>query len=201
MGEQQITIGSTTYELPKLFLVMATQNPIEQEGTYPLPEAQLDRFQMHVTIDYPKVETEKDILKLAQDRDKDGYQKPSKNTGYLTQEMVFDAQQQVLDLYVTENLENYMIELILATRNPKKYSNELADMITYGGSPRATIALDRCARSHAFLQGRDHLLPEDIHNVIHDVLRHRLILSFEAEVEGITPDNIIDKLIQVVPLP
>ena len=105
------------------------------------------------------------------------------------------------NIYVAENLEDYMIELILATRNPKKYSNELAEMITYGGSPRATIALDRCARSHAFLQGRDHLLPEDIHNVIHDVLRHRLILSFEAEVEGITADNIIDKLIQVVPLP
>jgi MoxR-like ATPase len=201
MGEQQITIGSTTYELPKLFLVMATQNPIEQEGTYPLPEAQLDRFQMHVSIDYPKVETEKDILKLAQDRDKNGYQKPSKDKGYLTQEMVFDAQQQVLNIYVADNLEDYMIELILATRNPKKYSSELAEMITYGGSPRATIALDRCARSHAFLQGRDHLLPEDIHSVIHDVLRHRLILSFEAEVEGITADKIIDKLIEVVPLP
>ena len=125
MGEQQITIGSTTYELPKLFLVMATQNPIEQEGTYPLPEAQLDRFQMHVSIDYPKVETEKDILKLAQDRDRNGYKKPSKDTGYLTQEMVFEAQQQVLNIYVAENLEDYMIELILATRNPKKYSDEI----------------------------------------------------------------------------
>jgi MoxR-like ATPase len=200
MGEQQITIGSTTYPLPKLFLVMATQNPIEQEGTYPLPEAQLDRFQMHVAIDYPDAHTEKDILKLAQDRDKDGYVKPIKDSAYLTQEHVFAAQQQVLNLYVAENLQNYMVELILATRNPGKYDKKLAEMINYGGSPRATIALDRCARSLAFLRGRDHLLPEDIHNVIHDVLRHRLILSFEAEVEGITADHIIDRLLKVVPI-
>lgn len=200
MGEQQITIGSTTYQLPKLFLVMATQNPIEQEGTYPLPEAQLDRFQMHVAIDYPDADTEKDILKLAQDRDKVGYQKPSKDSVNLTQQNVFDAQQQVLNLYVAENLQNYMVELILATRNPIKYDKSLAEMISFGGSPRATIALDRCARAHAFLQGREHLLPEDIHNVIYDVLRHRLILSFEAEVEGITPDKVIDRLLKVVPI-
>jgi MoxR-like ATPase len=200
MGEQQITIGSTTYPLPKLFLVMATQNPIEQEGTYPLPEAQLDRFQMHVSIDYPDSHTEKDILKLAQDRDKDGYEKPINDSAYLTQVVVFKAQQQVLNLYVAENLQDYMVELILATRNPGKYDKKLEEMISYGGSPRATIALDRCARAHAFLRGREHLLPEDIHNVIHDVLRHRLILSFEAEVEGITPDNIIDRLLKVVPI-
>ncbi len=200
MGEQQITIGSTTYPLPKLFLVMATQNPIEQEGTYPLPEAQLDRFQMHVAIDYPDASTEKDILKLAQDRDKDGYTKPTKDSVYLTQETVFSAQQQVLELYVAENLQTYMVELILATRNPAKYDKELADMISYGGSPRATIALDRCSRAYAFLMGRDHLLPEDVHHVIHDVLRHRLILSFEAEVEGITPDDVIDRLLKIVPI-
>jgi len=200
MGEQQITIGSTTYPLPKLFLVMATQNPIEQEGTYPLPEAQLDRFQMHVAIDYPDSHTEKDILKLSQDRDKDGYKKPAKDSAYLTQENVFEAQQHVLNLYVADNLQDYMVELILATRNPEKYDSELAKMISYGGSPRATIALDRCARALAFLRGRDHLLPEDIHNVIHDVLRHRLILSFEAEVEGITPDEIINRLLKVVPI-
>ena len=179
---------------------MATQNPIEQEGTYPLPEAQLDRFQMHVAIDYPDAETEKDILKLAQNRDMDGYEKPAKDSVFLTQEVVFAAQQHVLNLYVAENLENYMVELILATRNPAKYDKQLAEMINYGGSPRATIALDRCARAHAFLRGRDHLLPEDIHAVIHDVLRHRLILSFEAEVEGVTPDDIIDRLLRVVPI-
>jgi len=200
MGEQQITIGSTTYPLPGLFLVMATQNPIEQEGTYPLPEAQLDRFQMHVAIDYPDAHTEKDILKLAQDRDKAGYEKPVKDSAYLTQANVFEAQQMVLNMYVAENLQDYIVELILATRNPAKYDKQLAEMIEFGGSPRATIALDRCARSHAFLRGRDHLLPEDIHNVIHDVLRHRLILSFEAEVEGITPDHIIDRLLKVVPI-
>jgi len=200
MGEQQITIGSTTYPLPQLFLVMATQNPIEQEGTYPLPEAQLDRFQMHVAIDYPDATTEKDILKLAQDRDKNGYVKPAKDAAYLTQENVFEAQQHVLNLFVADNLKDYIIELILATRNPAKYDSKLAEMINYGGSPRATIALDRCSRALAFLNGRDHLLPEDIHNVIHDVLRHRLILSFEAEVEGITADDIIDRLLKVVPL-
>lgn len=200
MGEQQITIGSTTYPLPKLFLVMATQNPIEQEGTYPLPEAQLDRFQMHVSIGYPDANTEKDILKLAQDRDKDGYAKMAKDDAYLTQENVFTAQQEVLNMYVAQNLEDYMVELILATRNPAKYDAKLSEMINYGGSPRATIALDRCARAHAFLRGRDHLLPEDIHEVIHDVLRHRLILSFEAEVEGITADHIIDRLLKVVPI-
>lgn len=201
MGEQQITIGSTTYSLPKLFLVMATQNPIEQEGTYPLPEAQLDRFQMHVTIDYPQSETEKDILLLARARDRDDYQSPAKDSVKLTQEIVFDAQQKVLNLFVADNLQDYMIELILATRNPAKHSKKLANMISFGGSPRATISLDRCARAHAFLQGRDHLLPNDIHSVIHDVLRHRLILSFEAEVEGITADDIIDELLKVVPLP
>lgn len=200
MGEQQITIGSTTYALPELFLVMATQNPIEQEGTYPLPEAQLDRFQMHVAIDYPDANTEKDILRLAQDRDKDGYVKPARDSVHLTQNDVFSAQQQVLNMFVSDNLQSYIIELILATRTPQKYDKKLAEMINFGGSPRATIALDRCARAYAFLQGRDHLLPSDIHEVIHDVLRHRLILSFEAEVEGITADDIIDRLLKVVPI-
>ncbi|MCF6301052.1 MAG: MoxR family ATPase [Proteobacteria bacterium] len=201
MGEQQITVGKTTYDLPGLFLVMATQNPIEQEGTYPLPEAQLDRFLMHVTIDYPEADTELDILKLAQNRDRAEMNHKQTDLQLLTQEQVFAAQRFLLDLYMAENLEKYLIELILATRDPAKYDEALAEQIDFGGSPRATIALDRCARAHAFLRGRDHVLPEDIHEVIHDVLRHRIILSFEAEAEGVTTDKVIDRLLDIVPLP
>ncbi len=201
MGEQQITVGKTTYDLPKLFLVMATQNPIEQEGTYPLPEAQLDRFLMHVTIGYPEADTELDILKLAQSKVLAEFSHKVATEELLTQEQIFTAQKHILKLFVAENLEKYMVELILATRNPGKYDPDLASQIEFGGSPRATIALDRCSRAHAFLSGRDHLLPEDIHAVIHDVLRHRIILSFEAEAEGLTVDQVIDQLLSIVPLP
>ncbi|MGJ8662505.1 MAG: AAA family ATPase [Marinicella sp.] len=201
MGEQQITVGKTTYNLPRLFLVMATQNPIEQEGTYPLPEAQLDRFLMHVTIGYPEAETELDILKLAQKRDLAEFDQQNETKVLLTQEQIFTAQKHILNLFVAANLEKYMVELILATRDPSKYDPDLAKQIEFGGSPRATIALDRCARAQAFLSGRDHMLPEDIHAVIHDVLRHRIILSFEAEAEGLTVDQVIDQLLRIVPLP
>jgi len=201
MGEQQITIGKTTYNLPQLFLVMATQNPIEQEGTYPLPEAQLDRFLMHVTIDYPEASTEMDILKLAQQQSRREYTQTTEKPPQLSQETVFAAQQAVLDIYVADNLQHYLVALILATRDAGGYDPKLAEHIAFGGSPRATIALDRCARAHAFLRGRDHLLPEDIHAVIHDVLRHRIILTFEAEAEGLTVDHVVDQLLQKVPLP
>ncbi len=201
MGEQQITVGKTTYDLPQLFLVMATQNPIEQEGTYPLPEAQLDRFLMHVTIGYPEAETELDILKLSQQKDLAEFNHKQSQQQLLTQEHIFAAQKHILNLFVAENLEKYMVELILATRNPGKYDASLDSQIEFGGSPRATIALDRCARAQAFLSGRDHLLPEDIHAVVHDVLRHRIILSFEAEAEGLTVDQVIDQLLNTVPLP
>lgn len=201
MGEQQITVGKTTYNLPELFLVMATQNPIEQEGTYPLPEAQLDRFLMHVTIDYPEADTELDILKLAQRKDLAELGDQVKPEELLTQDQILAAQKHLLSIFVAENLEKYLVELILATRNPGKYDAQLAEQIDFGGSPRATIALDRCARAHAFLEGRDHMLPEDIHAVVHDVLRHRIILSFEAEAEGHTADEVIDQLLAIVPLP
>lgn len=201
MGEQQITIGKQTYQLPELFLVMATQNPIEQEGTYPLPEAQLDRFLMHVTIDYPQADTELDILRLAQNRALTEHKADKKTEQLLTQAQIFAAQKGILQLFVADNLEQYLVELILASRDPKKYDAELAEKIDFGGSPRATIALDRCARANAFLNGRDHLLPEDIHSVVHDVLRHRIILSFEAEAEGWTADQAITRLLAVVPLP
>src|SRR5690554_1070750 len=201
MGEQQITVGKTTYNLPELFLVMATQNPIEQEGTYPLPEAQLDRFLMHVTIDYPEASTERDILKLSQQQVRRDYNPSKEIPAQLSQQQVFAAQQQVLDLYVADNLEQYLVALVLATRDASPYDSKLAQQIAFGGSPRATIALDRCARANAFLQGRDHLLPKDIHSVIHDVLRHRIILTFEAEAEGLTVDQVVDQLLQKVPLP
>ncbi len=201
MGEQQITVGKTTYNLPQLFLVMATQNPIEQEGTYPLPEAQLDRFLMHVTIDYPEASTEMDILKLAQQQSRREFTQQTDRPTQLSQETVFAAQQAVLDIYVADNLQAYLVALILATRDASSYDSGLAEQIAFGGSPRATIALDRCARAHAFLRGRDHLLPEDIHAVIHDVLRHRIILTFEAEAEGLTVDQVVDQLLHKVPLP
>lgn len=201
MGEQQITVGKTTYPLPQLFLVMATQNPIEQEGTYPLPEAQLDRFLMHVKIDYPEVSTEKGILHLDQARRQSSHQPQSQPFNRISQASIFTAQQAIYDLYIAENLENYLLELILATRNPAKYAPQLTHYISYGASPRATIALDRCARAHALLEGQQHILPKNIHAVIHDVLRHRIILSFEAEAEGIDTDTIISELLKVVPLP
>ena len=201
MGEQQITVGKTTYDLPKLFLVMATQNPIEQEGTYPLPEAQLDRFLMHVTIGYPEADTELDILKLAQQKDLADLGSKNQPVELLSQDQIFAAQKHILELFVADNLEQYLVELVLATRDAAKYDAQLGQQIEFGGSPRATIALDRCARAHAFLEGRDHLLPEDIHAVIHDVLRHRIILSFEAEAEGLTVDQVIVRLLQIVPLP
>ncbi len=203
MGEQQITVGKTTYPLPELFLVMATQNPIEQEGTYPLPEAQLDRFLMHVKIDYPEASTEKGILRLDQQRQQKSHQAINTNDKKprVSQAEIFAAQEQIYQLYAAENLENYLVELILATRNPEKHAPHLSQYINFGGSPRATIALDRCARAHAFIEGQDHLLPSNIHAVIHDVLRHRIILSFEAEAEGITTDTVISELLQAVPLP
>ncbi len=201
MGEQQITVGKKTYKLPDLFLVMATQNPIEQEGTYPLPEAQLDRFLMHVTIDYPDPETETAILHLNRKKALNDFSGRDAALPQLTQQHIFDAQKQVLQIYMADNLERYLIELVLATRHPEKYSADLKRALLFGGSPRATIALDRTARAAAFLAGRGHVTPQDIHSVIHDVLRHRLILSFEAEADGITPDQVVDQLLNAVPLP
>ncbi len=201
MGERQVTVGRTTYALPNLFLVMATQNPIEQEGTYPLPEAQLDRFLMHVRVDYPDGESEAAILKFARDRARNAIHKPTAPTRCLTQAQIFDAREQVLDLHLAESLEEYIVQLILATRSPQAYSDELARWIAYGASPRGTITLDRCARAHAWLNERDFVAPEDVHAVVHDVLRHRVLLSYEAEAEGVRPEAVIDRLLECVPLP
>jgi len=200
MAERQITVGSTTYPLPDLFLVMATQNPIEQEGTYPLPEAQLDRFLLHVRIDYPDREAEKRILQLARDEARQGTEITAPPAP-LSQQALFEARDEVLDLHMAENLEEYLIQIVLATRAPGKYGDDLARWVDYGASPRASIALDRCARAHAWLAGRDFVAPEDIQTMAPDILRHRVLLSYEAEAEGITPDRLIEELLNRIAVP
>lgn len=200
MAERQVTIGGKTYPLPELFLVMATQNPIEQEGTYPLPEAQLDRFLMYVTIDYPDAAVEHDILTLAR-RESMGIYDTLDNGDKLSQVNLFNARREVLNVHTSKALEDYLVKLVIATRNPAPYSAEMASWIRYGASPRATIALDRCAKAHAWLSGRDFVTPEDIHILAHDVLRHRVLLSFEAEADGIKPDDFIDSLLRLVAVP
>ncbi|MBC3766729.1 AAA family ATPase [Neptunicella marina] len=198
MAERQITVGNKTYPLPELFLVMATQNPIEQEGTYPLPEAQLDRFLMHLEISYPGAQTELEILRLT--RNEELAVKVAK-PAELTQQDLFAARKQVLEIHLAESLEQYLVELIIATREPAKYDAQLANWIEFGASPRATIALDRCARAHAWLAGRDFVGPDDIQAVFHNVLRHRILLSYEAEAEGVDANQILDKILQLVAVP
>jgi MoxR-like ATPase len=201
MGEHQVTVGRVTYRLPKLFLVMATQNPIEQEGTYPLPEAQLDRFLMHVSIGYPDEKSEKLILELARGQARDELGETSKAPVLVTQEQVFLAQRSVLDLYMAPALEDYIVQLVLATREPGAWDSEMERLVSYGASPRATIALDRCARARAWLDQRDYVSPDDVHAVAHDVLRHRVLLSYEAEADGVTVDQLTDRLLDRVPVP
>ena len=202
MAERQITVGQATYKLPALFMVMATQNPIEQEGTYPLPEAQLDRFLLQVKVDYPNAEHEKAILRLVRAEARQiGQKSMKKSFTPLTQATLFEARNAVLDLYLAEPLEDYLLQIILATRKPKVYGDDLASWLQYGASPRASIALDRCARAKAWLAQRDYVAPEDIQEMAFDVLRHRLILSYEAEAEGMTTDDVIKELIARVPVP
>lgn len=202
MAERQVTIGGKTYQLPELFLVMATQNPIEQEGTYPLPEAQLDRFLMYVKIGYPDAKVEHDILSLARKEAFGGAAAGRNNHNIcLSQKTLFEARRQVLKVHTSEALEHYLVQLVVATRNPGVYSEELGRWLRFGASPRATIALDRCSKAHAWLAGRDYVTPDDIHVIAHDVLRHRVLMSFEAEAEGITSDDFIDNLLRLVAIP
>lgn len=205
MAERQVTIGGKTYPLPELFLVMATQNPIEQEGTYPLPEAQLDRFLMYVKIGYPDSAVEHDILSLARKEAlafnaPQGQERPVR-INPLSQQIIFEARRQVLGMHMSPALENYLVQLVIATRNPGAYSDKLQRWLRFGASPRATIALDRCAKALAWLSGRDFVTPEDIHHIAHDVLRHRILLTFEAEAEGIYSDEFISELLKLVALP
>ena len=195
MAERQVSVGRCTYPLPPLFLVMATQNPIEQEGTYPLPEAQLDRFLMHVRIGFPDAAVERKILQQARGEALHGEaEAPQK----VSQEAIFAARQEILGLYMADAVEEYLVQLVMATRTPAKYDSELAEWISYGASPRGSIALDRCARAHAWLAGRDFVSPEDIQAVLFDVLRHRLIRSFEAEAAGIDQDRVIQRILDRV---
>lgn len=201
MAERQVSVGGQRFELPRLFMVMATQNPIEHEGTYNLPEAQLDRFLMYIRIDQPKAEDEHKILELV--RGEGTFVKPAKQQSFSKLKIadVEAATEEALKTYLSKELEEYMVQLIVATRHPEKYDEALAGMVMFGASPRATIALDRCAKINAWLMGREFVTPEDIHAVVYDILRHRVILSFEAQAEGLTSDDIITKLLNVVPLP
>ncbi|MDY6408062.1 MAG: AAA family ATPase [Pseudomonadota bacterium] len=198
MGERQVTVGNETYRLPDLFMVMATQNPIEQEGTYNLPEAQLDRFLMYVKIAYPDIEAERQILKLIQGEEK---KLPPAQFDKIKQEEIFEARSEVLDIYMSPTLEEYLVQFIMATRHPEAYGDDVAKLLQYGVSPRGTIALDLVSRAAAWLAGRDHVLPKDIQKAIPDVLRHRIILSFEAKSARLTPDDVLNKLLERVPLP
>jgi MoxR-like ATPase len=196
MAERQVSVGRETYKLPEIFMVMATQNPIEQEGTYPLPEAQLDRFLMHVSIGYPDHGSEKQILSLARGEAL-ANQAPAPDSE-ITQAAIIQARKEVLQVHMAESVEEYLVQLVLATRQPEKYNDKLSGWLEYGASPRATIALDRCARASAWLAGRDFVSPDDVQSVAHDCMRHRLILSYEAEAEGVTSDAVIDELIRQV---
>lgn len=199
MGERQVTVGRETYTLPQLFLVMATQNPIEQEGTYPLPEAQLDRFLMHVRVGYPDLATEKAILRL--NREEMKAQAVPAVPHRLSQRSVFIARQNILELFMSTDVENYMVHLVMASRDPAPYGRALGDWLRFGASPRATLALDRCARARAWLGGRDYISPEDIQAIAPDVFRHRVLLSYQAEAEGRTAQGFVEELLEQVPVP
>ncbi|MCC8914965.1 MoxR family ATPase [Xanthomonas euvesicatoria] len=201
MGERQVTVGRHTYALPQLFLVMATQNPIEQEGTFPLPEAQLDRFLMHVRIGYPQADAEAEILRLARESARDTLEKHETVPDKIPLEDVFAARRVVLDVHLAPQLERYLIEIVLASRDAKRYDPALARRIAWGASPRGSIALERCARARAWLAGRDYVTPDDIRAIAPDVLRHRVLPSYEATAEGWDGERLIAALLEKIPLP
>lgn len=197
MAEGQVSVGQKTLQVEKPFMVMATQNPLDQEGTYPLPEAQLDRFMLHVNIDYPKREDELKILERVEKEEKSEVETLdfTLNTASL-----FAAREEIMQLQMHESVKNYLVELVIATREPAKYSNQLAELISYGASPRATLALAKTARANAWLQGKDFVSPDDVKAVVKDVLRHRIVLSYTALGQGKTPDAVIDELLNWVTL-
>ena len=201
MEERQITVGEKSYTLSDLFMVMATQNPIEQEGTYPLPEAQLDRFLMQVQVGYPTREDERRILVLNRDEAKAGARDAFRPPELLSKSAIMEARQQILGLHLADELEEYIVNIVVATRDPGVVNDSLAGQILYGASPRACMGIDRSARASAWLQGRDYVGPEDIQGVAPDVLRHRLVLSFEAEADGVSPDSIIEGVLDGVGVP
>ena len=205
MEERQVTVAGTTHTMPPLFMVMATQNPVEQEGTYPLPEAQMDRFLMHVNIEYTPVEDEVRIVELVRTEEnaahRDDPEKPAEAPERIPQQAVFDARREIGQVQVSDAIGRYMADLVYATRTPEKYSEDLARWIDVGGSPRASLALDKCSRTHAWLSGRDFVDPEDVRAIVHDCLRHRLMLSYEAQGEGVLADQVVDAIVELVALP
>lgn len=201
MGERQVSIGNETYPLPKLFLVMATQNPLEHEGTFSLPEAQLDRFMMQVKILYPAKEVEQIILRLNRQEALADEKMQAPVGPKLSQADIFAVRKDILHMHMDATVEEYIVQLICATRTPEKYNPKLSNLISYGASPRGTIYLDRAARAHAWLVNKDFVAPSDVREVIHEVLRHRIGLTFEAESLGIGSDQIIDDILASVALP
>jgi len=201
MGERQVTVGRNTYPLPDVFLVMATQNPIEQEGTFPLPEAQLDRFLMHVRIGYPDASAETEILRLARERALRAIQAQTQVMRKISLQQVESARREVLELHLAPQLERYLVALVLASRDASSYDAALARRIAWGASPRGSIALERCARARAWLAGRDYVTPDDVRAVAPDVLRHRVLPSYEAAAEGWDGERLVAALLDCVPLP
>lgn len=195
MEERQVTVAGVTRKMPDLFMVLATQNPVEQEGTYPLPEAQMDRFLMHVFIDYPDKEAELEVIRLV--RSETGGHGGGEKV-VIPQDAVFAARKEIDTVYTSENVERYIVDLVAASRNPEPYSEELKKWLLIGASPRGAIGLDRCSRVHAWLKGRDHVSPDDVREIVHDVLRHRLMLSYEANASGVTSNDVIDRLLDLV---
>ncbi len=203
MEERQITVAKTTHKLPPLFMVMATQNPIEQEGTYPLPEAQMDRFLMHVFITHPEEEAERDVMRLVRGEENSGRKSVAHENAPaadqpIAQSAVFDARAEITAVRIPEPMENYIVALVAATRRPAEFSENLARYIQVGVSPRGSIALDKTSRAHAWLRGRDQVTPDDIRAVINDCLRHRIVLSYEAQADGLTTDDVISQVVKLV---
>lgn len=196
MEERQVSVAGKTHKMEPLFMVLATQNPVEQEGTYPLPEAQMDRFLMKVLIDYPDAESELQVLRLVRNEAKSGHK--TSDHMPLAQSIIFDARKEIENIEVSEPIERYIVDLINATRYPEKYNEQLASWLDFGASPRGTISIDKCARVKAWLKGNSYVQPDDVRDVIHAVLRHRIILSYEANASGISADQVIDEVLKVV---
>lgn len=205
MEERQVTVAGKTHKMEPLFMVMATQNPIEQEGTYPLPEAQMDRFLMHVLITYPPVEDEVEVIRLVRQEETDAAneregKKSAEPLAAIPQDVIFDARREIAAIHVSDAMDRYMADLVNATRIPSEFGTDLPRWIEIGSSPRASLALDKCSRVHAWMNSRDYVDPQDVRAIVHEVLRHRLGLTFEAQGDGVTPDKVIDELLKQVAL-
>ena len=198
MEERQVTVGGKTHKLPALFLVMATQNPIEQEGTYPLPEAQMDRFLMHVQVGYPDETAEVEIVRLNRDEETASGGNDAAPAPKLAQDVIFSARGQIGRIHVSPAVEQYIVALVLATRSPEKIDGDLKKWIHVGVSPRGAIGLDKASRAYAWLSGRDYVTPADVQAIVHDVFRHRLILSYEAHAQGVSADRAVDRIVEKV---